>query len=151
MKSAIIAFAAKLSDSSQALMNKRLINPPGSERTYKVMRFSQAVRVADTIWVSGQVGMDKDGRIPEGLKEQAELAFENLRTVLEAAGSSLADIVELTTYHRDLGDARAFSRVKNRFFTEDYPAWTAVGVTELVYPDLLLEIKAVAVAGCGAS
>ena len=131
-------------------MQKRLINPPGSERTYRVMRFSQAVRVADTIWVSGQVGMDKDGRIPASLKEQADLAFQNLTNVLAAADSSLADIVELTTYHIDMQTIRDFARVKNRYLTADFPAWTAVGVTALLYPELLLEIKAVAVVGSGA-
>ena len=131
-------------------MQKRLINPPGSERTYRVMRFSQAVRVGDTIWVSGQVGMDKDGRIPASLKEQADLAFQNLTNVLAAADSSLADIVELTTYHIDMQTIRDFARVKNRYLTADFPAWTAVGVTALLYPELLLEIKAVAVVGSGA-
>ncbi|MFH9424217.1 Rid family hydrolase [Streptomyces sp. NPDC017529] len=70
--------------------------------------------------------------------------------VLEAAGASLDDIVELTTFHTDLrGDAEAFSRVKDEYITAPYPSWTAVGVTQLALPELLVEICAVAVAGSG--
>ena len=75
-----------------------------------------------------------------------------MRSVLEAAGATLADVVELMTFHTDLrGEMAAFSKVKDAFFTERYPSWTAVGVTELALPELLVEIRAVAVAGSGLS
>ena len=65
-----------------------LINPPGTEKVYEKLQFSQAVRVGDTVWVSGQVGMDETGMAGDGIEEQARLAFQNLQRVLEAAGSS---------------------------------------------------------------
>ena len=132
-------------------MKRTLINPGATQAMYDNYHFSQATRVGDTIWVSGQVGVDAAMKPGKGMEEQARLAFESLKTVLEAAGARLADVVELTTFHTDLrGEMRAFAKVKDSFFTEKYPSWTAVGVTQLAMPELLIEIRAVAVAGSGA-
>jgi enamine deaminase RidA (YjgF/YER057c/UK114 family) len=128
---------------------KILINPPGTEEIYRRMKFSQAVRVGDTVWVSGQVGVDEKGLVGEGIDAQARLAFKNLAHVLADTGASLADVVELMTFHTSMGDIRGFSKVKTEFIPENYPAWTAVGVKELVMPQLLVEIKATAVIGSG--
>lgn len=135
--------------SQNQLQKKVLINPPGTEEIYKRMKFSQAVRMGDTVWVSGQVGIDEKGVIGEGIDAQARLAFKNLEHVLAETGASLADVVELMTFHTSMGDLRGFSKVKAEFVPENYPAWTAVGVKELVMPQLLIEIKAVAIIGCG--
>ena len=78
-----------------------------------------------------------------------EVVPEGIR-VLEAAGSSLEDIVELVTYHTSMGDIREFARVKAEFISKNYPAWTALGITKLAFPQLLVEIKATAVIGSGA-
>jgi enamine deaminase RidA (YjgF/YER057c/UK114 family) len=53
--------------------------------------------------------------------------------------------VDLVTYHTDMRDLMRFMEVKNRYFTKDYPAWTAIGVSALAMPGLLVEIKATAV------
>lgn len=129
-------------------MKRTLINPGATQAMYDNFHFSQATRVGDTIWVSGQVGIDAAMKPGKDMEDQARLAFQSLQSVLEAAGASLADVVELTTFHTDLrGDMRAFAKVKDAFFTENYPSWTAVGVTQLAMPELLVEIRAVAVAG----
>ncbi|ABW65990.1 RidA family protein [Desulfosudis oleivorans] len=124
---------------------KHLINPPGTEGIYKSMQFSQAVKSGNTIYVSGQVGVDENFKPGSGIEEQANLAFLNLQHVLAEAGATLEDIVELVTYHTSMKDILGFSKVKAKFIPKDYPAWTAVGVTELVLPDLLVEIRATAV------
>lgn len=130
------------------MQNKKiLINPAGTEKIYKTMQFSQAVRSGDTVWVSGQVGIDEAGAVGEGIENQTRSAFENLKKVLAEAGGSLADVVELVTYHKSMADIRGFAKVKAEFIGENFPAWTAVGVTELVLPDLLVEIRATAVIG----
>jgi len=129
-------------------MQRTLINPPGTEGLYKRWQFSQAVRVGDTIWVSGQVGMGARG-IPPVFADQARQAFENLKRVLKTAGATLGDVVELVTYHTDMGEMPDFSQVKSEFFPENYPAWTAVGVSALALPDLHIEIRATAVVGSG--
>lgn len=128
---------------------KVLVNPPGTEQIYKRMQFSQAVRVGDLVWVSGQVGLDEQGTVGEGIDAQARLAFKNLSRVLAEAGASLADVVELITFHTSMSDIRGFAKVKAGFIPEDFPAWTAVGVRELVMPQLLVEIRATAVIGSG--
>lgn len=129
--------------------SKILINPKGTEAVYTAMQFSQAVRSGDIIWISGQVGMDDKWKVGEGVTAQARLAFQNLQNVLREAGGSLNDIVELTTFHTSMAGMKEFSKVKSEFLPKDYPAWTAVGVTELVLPNLLLEIRATAVIGSG--
>ncbi len=84
------------------------------------------------------------------MTEQARFAFESLKCVLEEAGAVLADVVELNTFHtqmrRDIG---AFVAVKDEYFPDNYPAWTAVGVTELARAEFCIEIRAVAVIGSG--
>ncbi len=127
--------------------SKQLINPKGTEGVYAAMQFSQAVRMDNTIWISGQVGMNEHLQMAEGIQAQTRQAFQNLQQVLQEAGASFADIVELVTYHTSMKDMPGFAKVKAEFIPRDYPAWTAVGVTELVLPGLLVEIRATAVIG----
>lgn len=130
---------------------RQLINPPRTLVFYDNFHYSQATRVGDMIWVSGQVGIDASMTPGKDIEEQAHLAFQALKTILEAAGASLADVVELMTFHTELqADMQAFARVKDQYFPDRYPSWTAVGTTELALPGLRVEIRAVAVAGCGA-
>ena len=87
-----------------------LINPEGTEAIYESMQFSQAVKVKDMIWVSGQVGIDEHFSIGEGIEKQSRMAFQNLKQILETAGGSLADIVELVTYHVSMKEMRQFAK-----------------------------------------
>jgi len=125
----------------------QLINPEGTEALYQSLKFSQAVKCGNTIWVSGQVGIDDAFHPAEGIEKQARLAFENLRRVLKSADADLCDIVELVTYHTSMADMKGFSKVKSEFIPMNFPAWTAVGVKELVMPGLLVEVRATAVIG----
>ncbi len=136
---------------AQSDRKKILVNPPGTEQIYSTWQFSQAVRVGATVWVSGQVGVDETMTPGEGIEAQARLAFKNLEAVLTEAGGSLADVVEIVTFHTSMQDIAEFAKVKSEFIPENYPAWTAVGVTELVMPDLLVEMKATAVIGSGSA
>ena len=127
---------------------RTIVVPKSAQAMYDRFHFAQATRVGDTIWVSGQVGLDVKFQPGAGMTAQAELAFESLGAVLAEAGASLGDVVELTSFHIDLqGDMAAFSAVKDRFFPKNYPSWTAVGTTQLAVPGLLVEVRAVAVAG----
>ncbi|WP_454739219.1 RidA family protein [Cupriavidus necator] len=129
---------------------RQAIIPPGTQPFYDAFHFAPATRVGDTIWVSGQVGLDAQMKPGEGMEAQARLAFEALKGILAAAGASLADIVELNTFHTALRrDLEAFTKVKDEYIPSRYPSWTAVGVSELALPELCIEIRAVAVAGCG--
>lgn len=135
---------------SNETARRQSINPSHTQAIYDSYHFSQATRVGELIWVSGQVGIDATMTPGQGMEAQARLAFQALKAVLEAAGASLADVVELTTFHTDLrGEIQAFAQVKDQYFPDRYPSWTAVGVTQLALPELCVEIRAVAVAGCG--
>lgn len=133
-------------------IQRQSIVPPAFQAFHDIYHFSPATRVGDTIWVSGQVGIDAEMKPGVGMQAQARIAFESLKAVLEAAGATLSDVVELTTFHTDLrGELQAFAAVKDEYFPNRYPSWTAVGVTQLALPELCIEVRAVAVAGCGAS
>lgn len=130
-------------------LKRQLINPPHTQVFYDTFHYSQATRVGDMIWVSGQVGIDASMTPGKDIEEQAHLAFNALKNILEAAGANLSDVVELVTFHTELqADMQAFARVKDQYFPDNYPSWTAVGTTELALPGLRVEIRAVAVAGC---
>lgn len=138
-------------ETTTANKHRVLINPPGTEEFYNTWQFSQANRVGDILWVAGQIGIDKNGQPGATVEQQTRLAFNNLETVLAEAGGSLADVVELVSYHLSMDDLLTFATVKSEFFREDYPAWTVVGVTALALPELLIEVKATAVIGGGAA
>lgn len=129
------------------MTTRQVYNPgPRAQRYYDAMHFATATRVGDLIWVSGQVGIDPETGLPaQGIEAQARFAFHGVEAALAAAGASLDDIVELMTFHTALGrDSAEFSSVKDEFILDPYPCWTAVGVSQLARPELLVEIRAVA-------
>lgn len=131
---------------------KQTFNPPASQGSADLYRLSQAMRVGNVVWVSGQVGVDAQGHIPAGLPAQTRLAFENLKSVFATAGASMADIVDLTIFATDMvTDMEHFGPIKDEFIHAPYPAVTGVEISRLVHPDLLIELKAVAVIGAGAA
>ncbi|KAI5915375.1 RidA family protein [Thauera sp. 2A1] len=128
------------------MIERQAIIPQGMEYVYDRIHYAPAVRVGDTIYVSGQIGRDDDGQLVEGTEAQIVQAFENLKKVLAAAGAQLSDIVDLTTFHTDMRDLQLFMKVRDRYLTQDFPAWTAIGAASLGgAPGYLIEIKAVAV------
>jgi enamine deaminase RidA (YjgF/YER057c/UK114 family) len=127
------------------MANLKLINPPGTETIYESFKFSQAVVAGNYVEVAGQVGVGPDFQVPEDVREQARLAFTNLRNVLQAAGSSLQHVLHLTQYFTNIADVRVVDEVFVEFFPNNYPARTVVQVVALVLPNLKLEIQARAV------
>lgn len=94
--------------------------------------YSQAVRVGDTVYCSGQIGLaPESGLLAEGFEAQAVRVFENLKAVAEAANGTLDQVVRVTLYLTDLGHFGKVNEVMARYFTEPYPARAAVGVKEL--------------------
>ena len=129
-------------------MKKEAIIPEGQQVVYDHYHFAPAIKVGQTVYVSGQGGGRADGTMPESLEEQLDNAFAKVKQVLEAAGATMADIVELLSYHVDIQkDAHLVFAVKDRHIPSDFPAWTAVGVAGLAGAGMLVEIKAVAVFG----
>lgn len=94
--------------------------------------YSQAVRVGDTVYMSGQIGLDPQSMaLVEGIDGQIVRVFENLKAVAEAAGGSLADVVKLNVFLTDLVHFAKVNEAMARYFSEPYPARAAIGVKEL--------------------
>jgi len=126
-------------------MTKRdAIFPAGRQALYEINRYSAAIRSGDLLFVSGQVGSRDDGSPEPDFASQVQLAFDNLENTLKAAGCSLDDIVDVTTFHTDPENQfETVMAVKNRAFgSPPYPNWTAVGVNWLAGFDF--EIKVIA-------
>ncbi len=87
---------------------------------------SQAIKVGDWVFASGQLGMEpKTGRLAEGgIKAETRQVCENLKAVLEAAGSSLEQVAKVTIYMADLGELMAMNEVFSGYFPQDPPART---------------------------
>jgi reactive intermediate/imine deaminase len=94
--------------------------------------YSQAVRVDNTVYLSGQIGLDPANmELVDGIDAQVHRVFQNLRAVAEAAGGSMNDIVKLNIYLTDLANFALVNSVMAEYFTEPYPARAAVGVASL--------------------
>lgn len=95
--------------------------------------YSQAVRVGDTVWLSGQIPLDPaTGQLVEGdFTAQVERAFANLAAVVKAAGGTLDQVVKLTLFLTDLGQFGTVNEIMQRHFRAPYPARSTVGVASL--------------------
>ena len=128
-------------------MSKSPINP----WTWQDRRgFTQAWRVeapAAILFVSGQVPLDDDGNLvaPGDFDGQARRTFENLGRVLDEAGGTFGDIVKVTVYLTDMARLPDYGRIKAEYIRGRPPASTAVGVTALAIPGLMIEVEATAV------
>ena len=109
--------------------------------------FSQAIQIGNSVYVSGQVAIDSEGNIvgKGDMRAQTRRALENVKTVLEAAGASLSDVVKVTVFLTDISRLMDTHEVRAEFFPDPPPASTAVEIKALAFPDLLIEIEAVAV------
>lgn len=116
-----------------------VVVPESARGTYERFHFAPAVRHEGLILCSGQIGR---GDTPE---EEFRSAWQAVGETLKAAGAGFEDVVEITSYHVGLQEhMREFMRVKDEFIREPYPAWTAIGITELAIPGARVEIRAIA-------
>jgi len=128
------------------MTERQAIIPEGMEDVYEKIGYAPGVLVGDVLYVSGQIGRGPDMQLVEPREAQIVQAFENLKRVLEKAGGTLEDIVDLSTFHTDMRDLPLFIKVRNQYLTSyPLPAWTATGAHMLGGgPGYIIEIKAVA-------
>ncbi|MBI4299250.1 MAG: RidA family protein [Chloroflexi bacterium] len=109
--------------------------------------YNHAVKAGNTVYVAGQVAIDKNGNLvgKGDFTAQAEQVYENLQAVLAAAGASFKDVVKMNTYltrQEDLGKLR---EIRQRYATVEPPASTLLVISALANPDFLLEVEVIAV------
>ena len=111
-------------------MNKTIISTPQAPAA--IGTYSQAVKVGDTVYLSGQIGLDPESmQMVEGIDAQIVRVFDNLKAVAEACGGSLADVVKLNIFLTDLGNFSKVNETMAKYFSEPFPARAAVGVASL--------------------
>ena len=102
-------------------------NAPAAIGTY-----SQAVKVGNTVYLSGQIGLDPASMaLVDGIEAQIHRVFANLHAVCDAAGGSLNDVVKLNVFLTDLGHFARVNEIMAQYFQQPYPARAAVGVASL--------------------
>ena len=107
--------------------------------------YVHAVKAGNTLYTSGQLGLiPETGVLPEGVEAQAKQAMENLKSVVEAAGMTMADIVKTTVFLADINDFAAVNAIYASYFTGDAPARSCVQVAQLPKAGLV-EVEAIAV------
>ncbi len=113
---------------------------------YEPYLLSQAIKVGNLLFVSGQAGYDDEGKVVEGgLLAQGEQAFANLRRALEAGGASLKDVVKVTIFVTDMqAQFKDVVELRRRFWSAPYPADTIAEVKGLYDPKVMIEIEAIA-------
>jgi enamine deaminase RidA (YjgF/YER057c/UK114 family) len=120
------------------------IFPADRHALYEAHGYSAAIRSGDLLFVSGQVGSQPDGSPEPDFEKQVRLAFANLKATLAAVGCTLADLIDVTSFHTDPENQFAtIMAVKQEIFpAAPYPNWTAIGVNWLAGFDF--EIKVIA-------
>lgn len=128
-------------------MPRAPIVPASHKDTYEQMHFAPATRAGDMVYLSGVIAALEEG--DAGTDEQyaagADKAFAEIEHVLNEAGGSLADIVDITSYHVDMmKHLMVLAGIKDKWITAPYPSWTVIGTTGLFNPLGFVEIKVIA-------
>jgi len=111
-------------------MSKTIIQTPSAPAA--IGTYSQAVRAGNTVYLSGQIGLDPHTMtMVDGIDAQIQQVFSNLKAVTEAAGGSLNDVVKLNIYLTDLANFARVNEIMATFFAQPFPARAAVGVSQL--------------------
>ncbi len=131
------------------MSERRMIIPPGMENIVERFHYAPGVLVGGTLYVSGQVGRDENLQVVADKEAQFDQCFRNIKKVLDAAGFTFADVVELESWFLNFpGDLAIFMQVKDRWLAGPiYPTWTGFGVSSFSMPGIVCEVKVTAVRG----
>jgi 2-iminobutanoate/2-iminopropanoate deaminase len=112
-----------------------------------VSHYCHAVRAGNLVWVSGIVGMDAEGHVPEGAVAQFDMAIDVMDKCLKAAGAGPEHVTKVQVFLTDISQRAAINPRRQAYFGEHRPASTLVEVSALVDPRLVVEIECQAVVG----
>ena len=123
-------------------MEKRVVRPEGGPPAKGP--YSPAVIAGDFLFLSGQIPIDPAGKVSQGdIAEQAHLIFQNIKYLLEKAGSSLTKVVKTTVYLADMSDFARVNEIYATYFGPDFPARTCIQVARLPL-DVKIEVEVIA-------
>lgn len=124
---------------------ERLIDVPGLVNS-RQWAYAQAVSFGDLVFLAGQGGVDEEGRIvsPE-FEPQARRTFENIERALQAAGSTLENILSMTVFLTDWRYGRDWCRVRGEVLGDNLAASATIGIAQLAWPEMLVEVQCIAV------
>jgi len=126
-------------------MSKKLIIPEDLKGKYHDWHYAPAVASNGFLFVSGCTGKRLDGSISDDITEQIRQAFVTVKMSLDEAGITFSDVVELISYHVGLNEhMEEFMAIRDEFISEKYPAWTAIGVSELSVQGAKIEVRVTA-------
>lgn len=126
-------------------MSIETVVPASGKSAYKNFHFSQAVKSSGLLVCSGQIGTLPDHSLPETAEEEFRAAWKAVGVVLNEAGLGFKNIIEYTSYHVKLKEhIQAFVKVRDEVLSEPWPAWTAIGISELAVPKARVEIRVIA-------
>jgi 2-iminobutanoate/2-iminopropanoate deaminase len=147
MNRTVLALSLTLIASLTFADGVQTLNPESLPVPFK-NRFSHAKLVpseAQWLYTAGQTGRDVDGRIGDGIDEQADFAMRNLYNIVIEAGMSPENVIKMTIYYLDPTHLPIIVAARNRYFGEDFrPTSTAVGIAALANPAYLVEVELVA-------
>jgi enamine deaminase RidA (YjgF/YER057c/UK114 family) len=126
-------------------MTERLLISSGTAWE-ETVGYSRAVRVGDIVEVAGTTAVDEEGQVvgPGDPYSQTRFILQKIESALQAAGSSLKDVVRTRIFLTDIGQWEAVGKAHGEFFRETRPAATMVEVSALIRPELMVEIEATA-------
>jgi reactive intermediate/imine deaminase len=129
-------------------MEKRQVNPWTWQERFGFSHAWHVDGAQSVVFLAGQVPVSEDGEVigVGDFEAQARRTFENMRTVLEQSGASFDDVVKVTVFLTDMSNLRDYARVRNEFVNTDAtPASSAIEVSSLALPGMMIEVEAIAV------
>lgn len=134
---AAVCSGSLYADESRSYVNGRSASDEGA------LPFSGAVLVGDTLYLSGSLGLDDEGKVPDDPADEARNVMDSIRETIEDAGMTMDDIVSVQVFCSDVAHYQAFNDVYRTYFTKEYPARAFIGAGTLLF-NARFEVQAIA-------
>ena len=139
----VLALLAVLGATTSAQQARRYIEPRAAAAA-EGAPFSGAVLVGDTLYLSGNIGIDANQKVPDTAEAEATAVLTSIRTTLEKAGMTMDDLVYVQIFCSDVANYAAFNKVYRTFFTKEFPARAFIGSGPLLF-GARFEVQGIAV------
>jgi reactive intermediate/imine deaminase len=123
---------------------ERTVIKPRSASDPEALPFSGAVLVGETLYLSGDIGLDENGKIPDTAEAEARLVLDSIQATLKEAGMTMDDLAFVQVFCTDVANYDAFNSVYRNYFTKEFPARAFIGAGTLLF-NARFEVQAIAV------